>query len=367
MEDYLQFQFDADKELGTLLFEYDDTKNLYNSSMKIKRAKKSPWTYYFSAVLLFLFGWIIYSVVVLSIENSIKLALILSVSNLFVFAFLTFLTITIIFGAWGRIMRFAMRNPEFLHKVGAEKSRQQDAINAMLNAETKKPHRNALSVYENYIEIVNDGKTTLYKKEHVQKLVVVKDRKKFTVRMISNTHKSVEAKVFIPVEYLGNFVRVCSDISTRYENSLGYDTSISLDRSVGSLIGLTLFVLIPVALGSALIWAHYCVDEVFPAFLGIFFIMGGILLICGLYSFIPFVKHVMVPMLFGVLFTIGPLLLSLQLFNAIGIVLNARNYFTFLNPITLGFTYIMAIGLVVVLSSVRSMVDYFIFIRKKSG
>ena len=102
--------------------------------------------------------------------------------------------------------------------------------------------------------------------------------------------------------------------------------------------------LLPIGMGIFLIAGHYYINPVFPVFLGIVFIIGGFVALCGLYSFIPFVKHVLVPMAFGVMFTLGPVFLLKQIYLALEIKLTVYSYFAFTNPVTLGFSFIISLG-----------------------
>ncbi len=376
-EDILQNGFDEERELGAFLFEYDDSTNIYTHSTSLKKALKSPITYYFMAIMLFLLGSIIFGAVSMPKFVGIKWTILIVVVNLFVFAMILLIVLTTVFGWWGKILRFGMRNPEFLSKRGIDKQRQQEAIAQMKAAESNKASRNSLTVYENYVEVVNRGYVSLYKKEHIKSFVIVRYRKFFRIKIISNTLNIAYSEAMIPDEFLGTFIRATADISTTQENGFVEKNSplkvkeikytSSSAPSIGSLIGITFFLLLPIGMGIFLIAGHYYINPVFPVFLGIVFIIGGFVALCGLYSFIPFVKHVLVPMAFGVMFTLGPVFLLKQIYLALEIKLTVYSYFAFTNPVTLGFSFIISLGFFIIAYSIRSIMDYILYIKSKNA
>ncbi|MDE6189063.1 MAG: hypothetical protein K2G37_02085 [Clostridia bacterium] len=330
---------------GDPIFEFDDSKSIFDRTVKLKKVLKSPSTYYFFAVLLALLVWIIYSIAVSPKGEGVAN----HISTIVVFVFLTAFTVVMIFGLWGKLMNLFARNSQ---------------SGAMSNVNI---FRSALTVYKDNIEVVNLEVSFMYEKSQVTNIVVMRDRNKFKVVLFFDSGRPMPAKVAIPIEFLGYFVRSCAGIPIKYKRLLGYDTSFRLRESKGMLIGGTLFLLLPIVVGALLIWMHYSVNDKVPQFLGIFFIMAGLVAICALYSFIPFFKHVMVPMLFGLFFTIVPVLLAAEIFLAKGIQLDASTFFASLDPMLLGFTYITALGLFVTLNAIRSSIEYFVYGTKKKS
>ena len=340
---------------GDRLFIYDEADGAYAGAVKLKRAFKSPIIYYFCAVLLALLGWIIYGYVFAPEWSVVRQSNIVDIiRTVFVYLFLSAFTIVIVFRLWEKLLKFATR--------GAQDSVADDEIIAKVLE--KKKYRSALAVYETYIEIVNLSVSKFYEKNQIRSILVRSSRDYFTVILVLRDVKFATADVVIPTEFLGDFIRACGDIDVSVENNSKRKEKIRADKSKGELVGLTIFLLVPIAVGALIIWLHNAVNEKIPDFLGIFFILCGVMALCGLYDFIPFVKRVVFPFMAGITFTAGPMLLVSALLQEKGFALTAYNFIHSLDAIVLGMTYISAIGVYCLIYAVRMAIDYFVYSAK---
>lgn len=368
--------FEVDYELsdyGKLRFEYDDkVSQLDMTPQKRKRLYKSFGFYYILAVIIILIIWFIASLISNAIKFGFWKSLGMHISGGFALFVMSLIILLSAFGGWGKFARLV--NGGNLKNV--KKFKEEEKINDDMNMSRS----NAVRIYDEWLVITNQGWSNTY---YLDKVAQVKLKqfgaygKYFTLSFVSFDGEIAFAKVIIPSEkmYMINLRRIFGDklcvekiesMPSVEKASHPVKTAIKKrNKSIGELIGLTCFVGIFILAGILVIWMHYNVEPSIPAFLGGFFIAVSCIALCGIYDFVPILKDVLVPILFGAVFMFFPISLIKVIYKSNDTALTIKSLLGVFTPISAAVVFFGWMGLLFVIVGIKTAIDYIRYREKK--
>lgn len=327
-------------DYGKLLFEYDDGKSImYVSKQKLKTLIRTPWFYICAFVVLFIISWFIASIVKsCSFNGEDRVFMIfLNLSGLIPIVFFAF---------------FIKVMSKLLKGSGAR---------------NKNNEENSLRIYEDYIVITKGRDVKVYDLSQIKYISVTW---RSDIVFASYQNEVVRFYIDIPqsVATVNNLdeIFVEKNIMATYSRSSIMSNIKSNDGSPMSLpatIGLTFFTLLPIGMGIGLIYMHNHKVVDVPIYLGAFFICFGALGVMGVYSFIPFVKEILVPFWFGCCFVVFPFWLVATISQQYGYAVNLQTFTTFSVYTCTAFIFAL-IGLLLIYTSFKVIAQYILYGHK---
>ena len=358
-------KFKLDYELtdyGKLLFEFDGNMDgLDMSKAKRKEMFRSPAFYYMLLLVFTLVVWFLGSLISNAMKYGIAKSLGMHAQGFFVLFVMCLIVCLSAFGGWNKFMRFAGKGGNVKGYIANERERE----------EVEAIEKNSIQIYKEYLVITNFGWTQVYHLDMVAQAILESSDRwhlKYDVKFISESGEEVKAVIEIPREQtlLISLKKIFGDkLIIRNVGQVREDAVQKRNRPIGALIGLTCFVSLPIFVGIAAIVMSYTVIPQMPAFVGVFFIFGGVLALCGVYDFIPILKDIFAPILFGVLFLIFPISLVKLVFTSMNRVLTLKTFFSTFNVLGAALIFFGWLGLMFVLYGLKTAIDYIKYRDKK--
>ncbi len=361
------------KDLGNLIFECDDSQTMYDMSDDKRKAMfRSPAMYVLLAILAFMIGWYVYSLVSMSLREGFLTAFVSHLSGLMLLAVAGAILVISAFGLWGKFMRFAFKK-DLVRAHGSDGARMRALKQEIEETDARKPVRNALSIYEDYIVVVRKGKIAAYARSAVsgvsvrsfgmdRKVVFVSESGEKAFFVVSQDNAREIRRIFndllIESPQYDELMKKSAENRRRDPKKARTKTKWHCDKSRGAMAGLTLFMLIPMGAGAAVIALHYYVNAQIPMFLDVFFIMGGVIGLFSVYSFIPVVHTFVMPFSFGVMLTVAPMGILGAIYSAEEIVFTFSEIFKVFTPLNAGFVFLTLMGVFAVLYSFYALYKF---------
>ncbi|MDE5655114.1 MAG: hypothetical protein K2I46_05845 [Clostridia bacterium] len=344
-------------DYGKLLFDFDGNLNgLDMSKAKRKAMLRSPGFYYMLLLVFTLVVWFLSSL----IANSIKYGFFTSVGGHMQGFFVLFVMCLIVclsaFGGWGKFARWAGRGKLTDVKGFNQSEKEREEANNNKN--------NSIQIYEEYLVITNYGWAQSYYLDKVAQVILESSDKwhmQYKASFISDDGEEVKANVEIPREptLIIQLKKIFGDkLKIRNVGQTKRKAIRKRNKSIGALVGLTCFVSLPILIGIGAIVISYTLIPTMPAFLGVFFIIGGCLGLCGVYDFIPALKDILVPLLFGSVFLFFPISLMQLVFMSMHKALTLKSFFSTFNVFGAAVIFFGWLGLLFVIVGIKTMIDY---------
>ena len=347
-------------DYGKLRFDFDGKiDELEMSSQRRKAMFSNPLFYYLLTLVFILVVWFIASLVINSIKYGFAQSFGMHISGLFAVFVMSTIVLLSAFGGWAKFANIA-------------KNANAGTLRAYREAETKLrdnsiSRNNSIQIYEEWLVITNYGWTQVYDLSMVAEVRLEntgRTNKAFTATFISTEGESVHASVIIPRDKV-----ILIQLKKIFKKKLKI---IMLKRAVqcpnkpiGTLIGATCFVSIAIFAGTGLILMHYYLEPSIPIFLGLLFIIGGIIGLCGVYSFVPILKDVIMPLLAGVIFIFFPMAIADTILKESGGALTIKEFFGIFNPLSAAVLFFGWLGLLFVIISIKTLIEYIVYREKK--
>lgn len=285
-------------DYGKLLFEYDDGKSImYVSKQKLKTLIRTPWFYICVFVVLFIISWFIASIVKSCSFNG-------EVRVLMIFLNLSGLIPIFFFALLIKVMNKLLKSS---------------------GARNKNNEENSFRIYEDYIVITKGRDVKVYDLSQIKYIsvtwrsdIVFTSYQNEVVRFYIDIPQSVATVNNLDEIFVNKNIMATYSRSSIMSNIKSADSPMSLP----AMIGLTFFTLLPIGMGIGLIYMHNHKVADVPIYLGAFFICFGALGVMGVYSFIPFVKEILVPFWFGCCFVVFPFWLVATISQQYGYAVN---------------------------------------------
>ena len=347
---------------ATLLYSYDSFKeDCQTPKERFIKNIKSPVGIYLAAVILFMTFWLLYSLVSGLCGSQPATFIISFLPTLFAYFVGTFIIVISVCGLWSRFMRFALHKNLVKPRDRQSVEMQADAMEASENKEK------ALYIYEDRVLLYDFGKLTEMKTDDIYKVDIEKKYKTLEVYFF----KKGQVKLFsgLPSTDLDAFVSIFGDkveiedkekrkrdkeLYGSYKARRAFD--ITGDKVGGFIMGL-----IAVGAGVAVICLHFYVTDKIPWFLGVFFILGGVLVVFTTMHGFPIVRVFIIPLFFGILFTVAPSGIAVIVTEAKEEKLPISSFTEFLkgcSPLLMVGLLLTAIGVLLLVLSVIRLVKY---------
>ena len=348
-------------DYGKLLFEYDDTRGqLEMSDQKRKAMLKNPGFYYIIAIIAVLGAWFIASLISNAKKHGFAVSLGMHASGFFVLFVMSLLLILSVGGFWGKFIRWNASKTANIKSFNTKEKDVRDMVDSV---------RNALQIYEDWIVITNTGVTNVYNIHMVDKVkmnyVNAKRKSGYYAAFLATSGEIEFARVVIPNEktLLFQLKKIFGD-NIEIERPVK-KAVVDTNKRLGQIVGPLVFVSIAILAGVGVIIMHFYVAKSIPVFLGAFFIIGGMLGICGTLDFIPILKDVVVPLLFGAVFLFFPYMLMDLVYKSNNKVLTVRSFFELFNPFGAAVIFFGGLGLLCVIGAIKTVMDYIRYREKK--
>lgn len=359
-------------DLGKLIYEFDDSHTAYDMSKdRRKRIPKSPGGIFMLCILAFLAGWFLYSFINVTVSSGFLMALLTHLSGFFVLFVAGAIIVLSAFGLWGKFARFAFKHKLARGKNAADRRQLEQLEEQLEEADERKPLRNAISIYEDYIVIVNNGNEKVYDRSRLRGVRLTKYGYGKKVTFTSELGDSAYASAVLNREAVTEINRIFRDYiikpikykykepKDRYKHErVRKVRDWQCNTSAGTLVGLTFFMLVIMGVGITLILLHCYVTAQIPVFLGIFFLAGGVLGMFTVYEFVPIIKAFFIPFGFGVLLSVCPMGLLSTIFGAQGIAFTLKSVFGIFSPLSAGIVFLSLMGLLILLYSFVALYKY---------
>lgn len=350
-------------DYGKLLFDFDGNLNGLDMSKERRKAMfRSPAFYYMLLLVFTLVIWFIASLIGNSIKYGFSKIIGVHLQGFFVLFVMCLIICLSAFGGWGKFMRWAGRGKLFDVKGFTESENAKEEVSAR--------EKNSIQIYEEYLVITNCGWTQVFYLDKVAKVILESSDKKhmeYRAKFMSYDGEEVEAYVDIPREktIIIGLKKIFGD--KLIIKNFGEKKVAVLERNkpIGTLVGLTFFVSIFIFAGIGVIILHYTVIPQVPIFLGAFFIIGGCLALCGVYDFVPILKDILVPVLFGSVFLFFPISIMKLAYASANRALTLKSFFSTFNMLGAMVVFFGWLGLLFVLVGVKTIIDYIRYRDKK--
>lgn len=354
------------EELYGWKYGVDNSKTMYDTRKEQRTAAlKSPYAIYMLALVVFMLFWFAYSFVNAVITESGAIVLLKFLPSLFVLAVCTAIVFLSVFGMWGKFARWAAKK----NMVGGPASDGRRLKAEIEAADANKGREDALNIFEDYIEVVNYGNRTVLNRGLLRNVLLTKYGGYCTVNFISIYGYSICANAHIPSadvhkikEIFGNMCTVEKGARSKKEDKgdpvfyVKEKFEISFDKIGGLIMGL-----ICAGAGGGVIAMHYCLNEKIPMFLGLFFIVGGLLAMLTVFDNVAVIKAFGIPFLFGVLFVGFPFMFVFSVAQSEGITVVLPTFHEFLcsfSPIYAGIFFIAGLGVLFILIAFGQLIKY---------
>ncbi|MDE6276073.1 MAG: hypothetical protein K2M75_06015 [Clostridia bacterium] len=354
---YGKFKLDYElTDYGKLLFDFDGNLNGMEMSPQRRKAMLSNPAFYFMVAPVFVMViWFIASLIANSIKLGFLPAVGLHISGFFTMFVMSLILLLSAFGGWGKFMRLASRGKVTGIKEFNASEREKEEI--------LRSKRSSIQIYEEWLVITNCGWTEVYDLSMLEKVKLESNdekNKSYLISFIATTGEKAYSAVNIPREatliiQLKKIFKDKLDIRNRVVKKRAIEP---INKPIGTLIGLTFFVLIFILAGVGVILMHYYIEPSIPVFLGAFFIVGGCIALCGVYDFIPALKDVLVPILFGSVFIFFPICLVQLIVKQSDAGLTIKQMFGIFNPISAAALFFCWLGLILIYVGIKNIIDY---------
>lgn len=357
--------FKLDYELtdyGKLLFDFDGNLNgMDMSKQKRKALIGSPGFYFLLAPVFLMVVWFIASL----IANSIKFGFLKSVgmhlSGFFAMLVMSLILLLSAFGGWGKFARMASRGKlKDIKEFNASEREKEEIL-------SKK--RNSIQIYEEWLVITNCGWTGVYDLSMLEKVKLEGNdvrNKSYVMSFTSTDGEVVYSALTIPREktLIIQLQKIFKD-KLVIQNRVAQRRTKSVNKPIGTLIGLTFFVSIFILAGIGIILMHFYIEPSIPIFLGAFFIICGCIALCGVYDFIPALKDVLVPILFGSVFMFFPISIVQVMAKQSDGAMSVKDIFGIFNPLSAAVLFFGWLGLLLIYTGVKNIIDYIRYRERK--
>ncbi|MDE6475179.1 MAG: hypothetical protein K2L70_08785 [Clostridia bacterium] len=350
--------FKLDYELtdyGKLLFDFDGNLNGMEMSKQRRKALVGSLGFYILIAPVFLMVvWFIASLISNSIKFGFWKSLGLHLSGFFAMFVMSLILLLSAFGGWGKFARMASRGKLSDIKEFNAREIEQEEISS------KK--RNSIQIYEEWLVITNCGWTEVYDMSMLEKVKLEGNdvrNKSYIISFTSTKGETVYSALTIPREktLIIQLKKIFKD-KLVIQNRVAQKRGKLRNKPVGTLIGLTFFVSIFILAGIGIILMHFYIEPSIPIFLGAFFIIGGCIGLCGVYDFIPALKDVLVPLLFGSVFMFFPISIVQVIAKQSGGVMSVKDIFGIFSPISAAVLFFGWLGLLLIYTGIKNIIDY---------
>lgn len=347
-------------DYGKIKFEYRDSQNELSMSKHSRRQLyKNLGFYYLMAIVLVMIAWFIGSFISITKQSGFFQAILFHIPSLLFCAVAGLIIVLSAFGLWGKFMKFAAgQRGKRVAKISRGEKINEDDIAEMSD--------NAIRVYEQYLVIVNSGKESAYYLDSVFSVDLQSAGDYFFAKFKFADGDYIFARAFIPNQkrLLVQLKKIFDDKLNIIKDKHADDSKSSLrdkvlgDKSVGEFLGILSMCLIAIAVGALVIFLHYRVAPQIPVFLGLFFILVALIGICGLFSAIPEVKDIIVPLLFGITMIFCPTGMFMAVYEAQGVKLAIKDFYLVMTPFSAGAFFFAALGIFILGYGIKSAIEY---------
>lgn len=347
------------QDLGKVLYSKDNSKTQYDAYKgQAKRALRSPQGIVMLLVAVFLLFWFLYSFIsAMLIGDPAKTALEYLPHFFALFVVIAIIIVTV-FGLWGRFVRFAFRKNLVSRREPNVRALEEEVAQAEENA----GRENAVTVYENYVEVKKLGERKVYDRSEIRRVTVKNGGNTFTLAFDFYCGKTVYVDFLeIPLTDLYIIKKIFGKHNVYVKSyTAEYDTKESFSINGTQIGGMVMGIICALA-GGGVIALHYLVEERIPVFLGAFFIVGGVLAFFTTLSHIPVVRAFLIPFLFGALFTVFPVFIGLVVVCDGKIVLpwhSAQEFFCSFSGVWAVVLLLVTVGIILIIHSIKELVAY---------
>ena len=334
-------------DYGKLLFGYDERQSsdaFYTPAEKRKANYRSPYFYYLISIPIVMIAWFIASIIVAfqheGDERWLRFAL--TMVSIIPMAICIFIVVMIAFGLWGKL--YAWRYGD-----------------AYSNHNSK---RNSICIYEDYVVVVRDNVTTVYLRSMLEEFRLTWDYyieakfqdgiQTFLVQIPKSPMTSAKLHAIF-----GKQLRICK--APRIPQSRFFE---SLDPICwGEFFGALAFAIISAGVGTTVLCLRIYLHVDVPIFLGVAFIGGGVLLLCGAFSFVPFVKDIVMPFTATAFLIYFPWGMVGALHDAWELGKGFKAYTVF-SPFSCIAVFVSSLALLFIASGISALKDYILYGHK---
>lgn len=367
---------DPPQELSGWKYGVDNSKTQYDLQNGQKAVGlKSPASVYMLALIAFMVFWYIYSLVFaikdcVDASQSIAVVIATFVPSFFIIFVCAFIVIMSVFGLWGKFSRWALRKNMVSNRNGdrARLQAEMDAADQNLGVE------NALNIYEDYVEVINYGNRQVLDRGLLREVLIKKYGTRCTVYFTSMRGECVIAYADVPASDIHQINKIFGDMckvekygkrKRESDKEPGVFEAMNYEKGKfvwdsGKVAGLVMGFICS-AVGGVVVALHFCVTEQIPYPLGIFFIIGGLLVMSTVLSNMPVFKVFVIPLLFSIIFMGFPLMFVFSVSQSEQAPVVLPTFHEFLcsfTPLSGGIFFIAGIGFMLFLYSFYSLFKY---------
>ena len=363
---------DPPEELRGWQYGVDNSKTQYDMQNGQKAPGfKSPFSIYMFALIAFMLFWCIYSLV-FAFKNNTPIAMILAnfMPSIFVIFVCGLIVVMSVFGLWGKFTRWALKKNMVSNKDGA-RARLEAEVNA---ADDNIGKEKALNIYEEYIEVINYGNRQVLDRGLLREVLIKKYGMRCTVYFTSMRGECVIAYADVPSSDIHQLNKIFGDMckvekygnrKTKSDKELSVFEAANYERGKfewdgGKVAGLVMGFICS-AVGGLIVALHFLVTEQMPYPLGIFFIVGGLLVMSTVLSNMPVFKVFVIPLLFSIIFMGFPFMFVFSVSQSEGTQVVLPTFHEFLcsfTPLSGGIFFLAGIGLMFFLLSFYNLFKY---------
>lgn len=347
------------QDLGKVLYFKDNSKTQYDAYKgQAKRALRSPQGIVMLFVAVFLLFWFLYSFINAMIMGDPAKTALEYLPHILALVASEAIIICSVFGLWGKFVRFAFRKNLVSRREPNVRALEEELAQVEENA----GHENAVTIYENYVEVKKLGERKVYDRSEIRKVTVKNGGNFFTLAFDFYCGRTVYVDfleipltdLYIIKKIFGKHNVYVTSYTAKYDNQERFSIN-------GTQIGGMVMGIICALAGGGVIALHYLVEESIPVFLGAFFIVGGVLVFFTTLSHIPVVRAFLIPFLFGVFFTVFPVFIGLVVVNDGKIVLpwrSAQEFFCSFSGVWAVVLLLVTVGIILIIHSIKELIAY---------
>ncbi len=346
------------EDAGKVLYEKDNSKTQYDSPKgHAKRTLRSPQGIVMLLVAAFLLFWFLYSFISAAVEGDPVQALIEYWPHFIGLVAADAIIILSVFGLWGKFIRFAFRR----NLVSRQNPNVRALEEEVEQAEANIANRNAITIYENYVEVVSSGRTKIFDRSQINRVTVEKYESVFTLEFEFFGDKTVWIdSPELPLTDLYIIKQIFGKRNVHVVKDSEPQEKVR-DQIGGTQIGGMVMGIICALAGGGVLALHYTVAEDIPIFLGAFFIVGGVLVFFTTLSHVPVVRAFLIPFLFGVIFTVFPIFIGLVVVCNGQIALpwlSVQEFFCSFSGVWAAVLLLSTVGIILIIHSIKELIAY---------
>lgn len=343
-----------EQDYGVVLFEKSNAKHVLDAPSGKVGAKGMAQRVYMLILGAALFGWFLYSLIyaLTNPEIGVAKAIVNHIAPFFVLFVAEFILILTAFNAWGKFARGALKHKALTRQRRIEGARTRQLEAEFNEADANKAKEYAIRVYRDCILVINEGETTVIRREELQRVRCepnpMADLHGYLVTFELYDKEPVVALMTLGIADLPSF--------RKHFDNFEYTPAHRGKEYLKKRLPTAAFMLVPLLIGAAIIIVRSLVLPDIPLIIGLAFLSFGTLLILAQFSDVAVIGNGIMPIFGGVVLAGIPIGIALTLVDLIEEI-TLTVLFTQFTALHAGLSVFLGFGPLLIIVGIAGLVD----------